>query len=211
MTDKTEAERLTPSAGARFGHGLFRIWLAATLIAATATWVGFGALAGLKYAAGIEGRQVLTASMEPFMPVGSYVFSTEPTGADLVVGKPVVIKTDQGVVYTHPIVAVADGAATTKGDNSDLADLFETRQDNVIGVPFAVVRGPSAVVLAIISDVRIVIGVAVVLILTLVGQAFANAALDRRDRKRYQANLARITSTSSGSLVEPELSAKESE
>ena len=209
MTDKTEAERLTPSAGARFGRGLFRIWLAATLIAAIATWVGFGALAGLRYAANIEGRQVLTASMEPFMPVGSYVFSTEPMGADLVVGKPVVIKTDQGVVYTHRIVAVADGVATTKGDNSDLADLFETRQENVIGVPFAVVRGPSAVVLNIISDVRIVIGVAVVLILTLIGQASVNAALDRRDRKRYEAYLARITSTSSGSLVEPELSAKE--
>ena len=209
MTEKTEAERLTPSVAARVGHGVFRIWLAATLIAAIATWVGFGSLFLLKEAAGIEGRQVLTASMEPFMPVGSYVFSTEPMGADLTVGKPVVIQTDQGVVYTHRIVSVTDGVATTKGDNSDLADLFQTRQDNVIGVPFAVVRGPSAAVLNIISDPRFVIAVTVVLILTLIGQASVNAALDRRDRKRYEAYLARITSTSSDSTVEPELPAKD--
>lgn len=87
--------------------------------------------------------------------------------------------------------------------------LFQTRQENVIGVPFAVVRGPSAIVLNVISDPRFVIAVTVVLILTLIGQASVNAALDRRDRKRYEAYLARITPTSSDSNAEPELPAKD--
>lgn len=198
MTEpKPEAQTLTPSAAARFGHSVFRLWLAVTLIAAIATWVGFGALFGLKAAVGVECRQVLTASMEPFMPVGSYVCSSEPMGADLTVGKPVVIKTDQGVIYTHRVISVTDGVATTKGDNSELADLFQTRQENVIGVPFAVIRDVPAVVLTVISSLQFVALVTVVLILTLIGQAAVNGLLDRRDRKRYEAYIARITSSAS--------------
>lgn len=51
----------------------------------------------------------------------------------------------------------------------------------------------------------------VVLILTLIGQASVNAALDRRDRKRYEAYIARITSTPSDSTAEPEHPAKDTE
>ncbi len=48
----------------------------------------------------------------------------------------------------------------------------------------------------------------VVLILTLIGQATVNGLLDRRDRKRYEAYLARIKS--SDSTVESSSTAKES-
>ncbi len=163
-------------AAARFGHGVFRIWLAATLIAAIATWVGFGALAGLKHAANIEGRQVLTASMEPFMPVGSYVFAKRADGlATSSSGKPVVIKTDQGVVYTHRSSRWPTVSPQLRATTRNSRTCSKHARENVIGVPFAVVRGPAAIVLSIISDVRNVIAVSVVLILTPSGRPSATA------------------------------------
>lgn len=198
MTDRTSA-----SAAVRLGSAVFRVWLTAALIAVIASWSVYGSLFILKGAFGVEGRQVLTASMEPFMPVGSYVFASEPMGGDLVVGKPVVIETDEGVTYTHRIIQVVDGVAATKGDNSDLADLFEVRQPNIVGIPQAVVRGPWAVALNIMSDIRVFYAVNAVLMLTLIGQATVNSALDRRDRRRYDAYRTRITSDSTAESQQP--------
>lgn len=85
---------------------------------------------------GMEEYAVLTASMEPEIPVGSLVFDKKPDMGTLKVGDVVTYQISGTTLVTHRVTAINDADKTiiTKGDANDVEDGAPVEYSNVLGV-----------------------------------------------------------------------------
>jgi signal peptidase len=92
-----------------------------------------GGLLGLQ-AAGIKPMAVLSGSMEPAYHVGGLVFiNTRVAAAEIEPGDAITFTMGAETVVTHRVVAIGDGAFTTKGDANDIEDLAPVPFENLVG------------------------------------------------------------------------------
>ena len=86
------------------------------------------------YAAGIKPYVVVTGSMEPAIPVRSICFVNENVPLETIkVGEVISFRLSDNMLVTHRVVAVTDGAYTTKGDANNIADAAPVTAENYIG------------------------------------------------------------------------------
>lgn len=183
MTDTNAAKAGTP-----LGRALFKAWVVITLVLCIPAVSVFLGTHILRDGASITANEVMSDSMEPTYPVGSFVWLIPATGADLVVGRAVAINGPSGGdPYVHRVEALnADGTATLRGDNRDSVDLFKPTQANVAGVPITVTTGIYAFVFKWLTDPRFIIGLFVFCMTPFVIQAIVNALLNRRDMRAWR-------------------------